>query len=98
MVTFASNISTLQALRWMLRHQLIVPGTLVRYDDWPGDLAAKGGEHGALWGQSLAHIQATRRFRVEWRRVSRNVFELVSTGRTAAPALEASSCHHAPCQ
>jgi len=33
---------TYQALEWMLRSNLIRPGTYVRYDDWPRRLALSG--------------------------------------------------------
>ena len=42
-------VSAIDALRWMLRSQLLVAGSLVRYDDWPAakhypNASAFGGE------------------------------------------------------
>jgi len=47
-------LSTVQAGSWMLRHGLVVPGTYIRYDDWPGMDAESGPPKGTReWGQAL---------------------------------------------
>lgn len=65
-------ISARQCLEWMLRHELIIVGTVVRYDDWKGTPEWQGGE-------SLAHLEVTEIYGLAWERVSFNVFVL--TGR-----------------
>ena len=41
----------------------VVPGTLVRYDDWRN--------MGQWYGEARAHKQITRRFNVSWRNLGR---------------------------
>ena len=53
--------STKQALTWMFRNQLVVPGTLVGYDDWvatPPPLYSKG--------ESRAHAEIAQEFGVQF--------------------------------
>eukprot|EP00798_Chlamydomonas_sp_ICE-L_P016105 gene16105-22247_t len=45
--------STLQALDWMLSHELIVPGTVIFYDDWT---------HGGPEGQQKAHKEMMKKY------------------------------------
>ena len=45
----------------MLEQKLMVPGTLVRYDDWR-NIRQRGGE-------ARAHREVSRRFNVTWRNV-----------------------------
>lgn len=60
-------VSTRDALRWLLRHKLLVAspesGTLVRYDDWL--MAAND----VSWGQAKAHTELSAAYGLEWRRV-----------------------------
>jgi hypothetical protein len=51
-------ISAKQVLEYMLEHKLILPGTVISYDDWGGTEEYKGGE-------SLAHKEACERFKVK---------------------------------
>ena len=76
-------VSTYDALQWMLRAELLVPGTFVRYDDWPTlkrypNASAFGGQtrlhmgwtdtpKWKLFGQALAHRELTERFQLTWR-------------------------------
>lgn len=50
--------SAVQCLTWMLKHRLIVAGTLVRYDDWR-NMRQRHGE-------ARAHRELTRRFNITW--------------------------------
>ena len=52
-------ISTEQALSWLFRHRLVRPGTLIMYDDWFNAPFMKA--------ESLAHVEAARRFGVTFR-------------------------------
>lgn len=72
-------ISTVQALRWLLKHRLLVPTSIVRYDDWQAkSLNATWGKFGSLWGQALAHQEASNEFGLEWRDLGRDTFQLVA--------------------
>ena len=72
-------ISTVQALRWLLRHRLLVPSSIVRYDDWQAkSFNATWGKFGSLWGQALAHHEVTHEYGLEWRDLGRDTFQLVS--------------------
>ena len=53
--------STIACLGWMLRSNLLVPGTLVRYDDWKEDPS---------WGETRGHAEITRRFGLVWKNIS----------------------------
>ena len=53
--------SAVDCLTWMLEQKLMVPGTLVRYDDWR-NIRQRGGE-------ARAHREVSRRFNVTWRNV-----------------------------
>ena len=107
-------ISTIQALRWMFAGGLMGPRTVVRYDDWPGNRTGSSSESKfwrshrgrepppEIWGQMQSHIQATDEFQVEWNRLNRNSFEVVSIGQRARAALDAesflTSCKDVPSQ
>ena len=54
--------SALQCLTWMLNHRLIVPGTLVRYDDWR-NMRQRHGE-------ARAHREISKRFNITWRNLA----------------------------
>ena len=59
--------STYQALEWMIKRNLVVPGTYVRYDDWPRRPAAAGPAKGTLnYGQALAHHELTAKYGIKW--------------------------------
>ena len=51
-------ISARQVLDFMLAHRLIVPGTIISYDDWGGTEEYKGGE-------SLAHKEMCEKYAME---------------------------------
>jgi hypothetical protein len=53
-------VSAVQSMGWMLRSGLLVPGSLVRYDDWKEDEA---------WGEARAHKELTAEYQVEWRTI-----------------------------
>mmetsp|Transcript_25361 Transcript_25361/g.64437 ORF Transcript_25361/g.64437 Transcript_25361/m.64437 type:complete len:200 (-) Transcript_25361:136-735(-) len=55
------HASALQCLTWMIRNGLIIPGTLVRYDDWR-NMRQRHGE-------ARAHWEVTRNFNITWRNV-----------------------------
>ena len=67
--------STMDALSWLMRHRLLVPTTIVRYDDW-GNTAAAGSP------QAAAHAHASKRWGLEWRPLggtrSGRAFQLLS--------------------
>ena len=72
-------ISTIQALRWLLTYRILVPTSIVRYDDWQSkDRNATWGQFGSLWGQALAHHEITREFGLTWRDLGRDTYQLVS--------------------
>lgn len=63
-------LSTLQCMDWMLTHRLVVPGTIVRYDDWPTLNATRGKARGStFYGQKKAHFEVTKKHGVRWERV-----------------------------
>jgi hypothetical protein len=51
-------VSAIQCLRWMFDSGLIVPGTLVRYDDWHNNSPG--------WGEMKAHDEISADFQVKW--------------------------------
>ena len=92
-------ISTKQAMRWVLQNRILVPSSYLRYDDWPGNLTKhasqkvirKWQERGlplsGYWGQMKAHVEVSDEFRVSWKRINRNIFELVSMGGAVEHAI-----------
>jgi len=52
-------VSAKQALEYLLRHNLLVPGSVVGYDDWPA-----GGRRG---GEQRAHRELTKAWGLRWR-------------------------------
>ena len=68
--------STMDAMRWMLLSELLVPGSVVRYDDWHSPPF-----WGPLHGQALAHETITRQWGLTWKPWGRDVFELVQIER-----------------
>ena len=59
----------------MFKHGLIVPSTILRYDDWPEDMVA----HGGMYGEARAHHEISAMWGVEWQSLNRNP---VNLGRT----------------
>lgn len=58
------HVSTVQAMRWLFREGILLPGSLVRYDDWPRIHDPQG----QPWGQRLAHMEITK---VVWKLIVR---------------------------
>lgn len=56
--------SSMQCLTWMLDRRLIVPGTLVRYDDFR--------QPRQRFGEGRAHREITRKYRITWRNLGVN--------------------------
>ena len=56
-------VSTMQCLSWMIANQLLVPGSLVRYDDFR-NMRQRNGE-------ARAHRELTRAHRITWRNLGR---------------------------
>ncbi len=52
------HLSTIQCLTWMIERKLLVPGTLVRYDDFRRIKQRHG--------EGRAHRELTRRYRITW--------------------------------
>ena len=105
-------ISTLQAMRWVLQNRILVPSSYLRYDDWPGNLTKDTSQQlirkwqklglplSGYWGQMKAHVEVSDEFRVSWRRINRNVFELVSVGGAIDHAISPQAvarCQYPPC-
>lgn len=53
-------LSARQCLTYMLSNGLLIPGSLVRYDDWKGD---------ANWGETRAHEELTAEWKIKWRTI-----------------------------
>ena len=105
-------ISTKQAMRWVLQNRILVPSSYLRYDDWPGNLTKhasqkvirKWQERGlplsGYWGQMKAHVEVSDEFRVSWKRINRNIFELVGVGGAVEHAISpqaVAGCQFPPC-
>ena len=86
-------VSTIDALNWLLKHKLLVPTSIVRYDDWPHQRVASAsasiagmnetrpvGAPPKLWGQSLAHEEMTQKYGLVWEHLGRDAFQLKSVG------------------
>ena len=67
-------VSTMDAFRWLLRHHLLVPTSIVRYDDW--------GRSETGSPQATAHSHVSKRWGLEWRLLdvtrSARAFQLLS--------------------
>ena len=61
---------TVEALEWMLAERLLVPGTVVYYDDW---------QH-AHEGERKAHVELSQRHRLRWQTLRHDVYRLRSRG------------------
>lgn len=69
-------ISCIQCMDWMFAHGLIVPGTVVYYDD-VSVVKADGG------GELRAHDELTVKYNVTWRKLHDSCWEVVSIGGIA---------------
>ena len=56
-------VSTMQCLNWMIANKLLVPGSLVRYDDFRN--------MGQRNGEARAHRELTRAHRITWQNLGR---------------------------
>ena len=66
-------------MQQLLVHRLLVPTSIVRYDDWQSKTNnATWGKHGTLWGQALAHQEISQEFGLQWRDLGRDAYQLVS--------------------
>lgn len=54
-------VSANECLEWMLRSRLMVPGTLLRYDDWKGHIS---------WGETRAHLEMTIKYGLTWNNIT----------------------------
>ena len=65
----------------MSHHGLIVPGTFLRYDDWPRLNATFGPSKGSnFFGQCRAHYELSVKYDVEWKLVAKNSLQVTSLG------------------
>ena len=71
-------VSCIQCMDWMFRHGLIVPGTVVYYDDVSIVKADAGGE-------LKAHEELTEKYQVTWRKLHDSCWEVVDVAATSAP-------------
>ena len=87
-------VSTVQSLDWMFAHRLIVPGTFVRYDDWPRYNGSKSSHaHNNYFGQARAHYEMTQKYGVAWKLVTKAALQVVSVGDAHC---DSSLCSKAP--
>ena len=63
----------MQCMDWMFANGLIVPGTVVYYDDVSIVKADAGGE-------LKAHEELTAKWKVEWRKIHDSCWEVASIG------------------
>ena len=78
----------------MFAKRLIVPGTFVRYDDWPRFNATHGPYKGTnFFGQARAHYELSEKWDVRWKLVATGAVQVVSIG---ADVCAASLCGKAP--
>ena len=84
-------LSAIQSLDWMLASKLIVPGTILRYDDWPKRNATRGPHAGTnFYGQARAHYELSEKYDVTW--------SLVAKTSVQAVAIGSSKCEPPNCQ
>jgi len=87
-------LSAVQPLDWMFSHGLIVPGSFVRYDDWPRRNATFGPAKGTnYYGQARAHYEVSAKHDVRWKLVDRGMVQVLSVG---AHRCEPRLCDRAP--
>ncbi len=58
-------ISCKQVLKWLFDNKLLLKNCIVRYDNWRG----KGGNEWEF-GESRAHLEATKQYNIVWERVN----------------------------
>ena len=80
-------LSAAQALDWMFANRLLVPGSFLRYDDWPRFNASFGPAAGTnLFGQARAHYEISVKYDVRWKLVAKGAVQVLSVGgRTCEP-------------
>ena len=61
---------TVEALEFMLAERLLVPGTVVYYDDWQ-----RKGE-----GERKAHVELSQKYRLRWQTLRNDLYRLRSRG------------------
>lgn len=64
------HASTVQVLDFIFTYSILKYGALVRYDDWISTPEYQG-------GNSLAHQQIENKYKVNWNRISTNVFQFI---------------------
>ena len=64
------HASTVQVLDFIFNYSILKYGALVRYDDWASTPEYQG-------GNSLAHMQAEIKYKIDWNRISMNVFQFI---------------------
>ena len=75
-------LSAIQALDWMFGSGLIIPGTIVRYDDWPRKNATRGPRKGTnFYGQARAHYELSERWDVKWRLIAKTSVQAITVGQ-----------------
>jgi len=63
-------LSAIHPLDFMFAHNLIIPSTIVRYDDWPRVWSRHGSSMGTnMYGQAKAHYELTMKYNVRWKLV-----------------------------
>ena len=74
-------LSAMQSLGWMFENKLIVPGTFLRYDDWPRLNATHGAAAGTnYYGQARAHYELSEKWDVEWQLVATGTVQALRVG------------------
>ena len=77
-------LSAVQPLDWMFANRLLVPGSFVRYDDWPRFNASFGRAAGTnLFGQARAHYEISVKYDVRWKLVAKGAVQVLSVGGRA---------------
>jgi hypothetical protein len=76
--------SSLQALEWLLAHNLIVPGTVIGYDDWSVSDQANGGERRAHEEALGRTLKGHKVLRVEGCGPNAACFQVASSPRGTA--------------
>jgi len=65
-------ISTAQCLDWVFTHKVLLPGCVVRYDDWLYNVFA---------GNNKAFYEMTNKYEIVWQPLCDNVFLYLSQGK-----------------
>jgi len=90
-------ISAYQALDFMFRQNLVVPGTVIGYDDWCGSKLHLSLED----GESAAHVRITLEHKVEFMRLTHScssilIFQVLSIGRSAVSDVSVNALNGCP--